>query len=128
MDIDAGWAASQSPALRQCLRRAQLVTVTRRDHERLPADCIAGIGLGEPGGPALIIKSGPAGVTVLANGESVALPAPVVQQPIRTDIGAGDLLLGLLSARIALHSRPAFLETIEGAYREACPVVAQLLQ
>lgn len=128
IDIDASWAASQVPALRRCLRRAQLVTITQGDYARLPSDLLAGSGLGQRHGAALVIKSGEGGVTVIAEGEQRQLPAPVFEGPIGTDIGAGDVLLGILGARLGLQLSPISAEDIESAYRAALPVVARLLQ
>ena len=61
IDIDGNWVASQSPGLRHCLQRVQLVTITRREHARLPPEIFSGTGIGQRQGAMLAIKSGPAG-------------------------------------------------------------------
>jgi hypothetical protein len=128
IDIDGCWVASQSSAIKECVRRARLVTITRRDHERLPPGFFAGTGSGGPSGPMLVIKAGAAGVELIAEGGRRVLPAPPVDGPVGTDVGAGDVLLGFLAARLGSTWVPPSLETLEAAYREATPVLSKLLR
>jgi hypothetical protein len=128
MDIDACWAASQSLALNRCVRRVNLVTITRRDYEELPSQVLAGTKAGQPGGAALIIKAGATGIMVNAQGETRLLPAPAVSGEVKTDVGAGDFLLGILSAHLGPRCISCSVEEIECAYWEACPLLVQLLE
>lgn len=128
LDVDGSWAASQLPALRQCWRRVHLVSVTKTDYDRLPSEARAGSGLGQRGGPVLVLKSGPDGVTISAEGEARSLPAPTVRGAVQTDIGAGDVLLGILTARLAECRSPISLDAAASAYLAALPVLARLLQ
>jgi hypothetical protein len=128
IDVDASWAPSQQAALNKCLRLVQLATITRHDYEKLPSRVLAGTKLGQREGGVLIIKSGADGVTLLADGKSQAMPPPVIDDQLNTDIGAGDLLLGLLATRLGLASQPTLIHEVEFAYREVLPVVGRLLQ
>ena len=127
MDINVGWVPSQVLALGQCLRRAHLVTITRSDLERLPRAATSGTGLGEPGGAALLVKAGPAGVTLVAGGHSCMLPPPEVAR-LQTDVGAGDLLLGCLAALLGHTPVPLSAKHVEHAYAKVRPVLSRLLQ
>ena len=76
----------------------------------------------------LIIKDGPAGLTIMVGGDSSTMPAPVILGPLKTDIGAGDLLLGLLATKLGFASRPTLLPDVEAAYCEVAPIVGRLLR
>lgn len=128
IDVNVDWLPAQAPALKYCLQRAQLVTVTREDYLRLPSDLLAGTGLGRRGGPALVVKAGEAGVTVHAEGQSRWLQPPKIDGGARTDVGAGDLLLGILTARLGCKSGPVSVRDLEAAYAAALTLLARLLE
>ena len=126
-DLDARWAPSQPAALAACVRLADLLTLTRTDYQNLPPSVLAGSGAGQPGGSLLIIKDGANGVDLLADGKHLHLPPAAINGPLRTDVGAGDLLLGLLAARLGRLPAPPTLDDCAVAYLAALPVLAKLL-
>jgi len=127
IDLDARWAPSQPAAFAACARRAQLLTLTRADQLSLPRGTFAGSRAGERGGPVMVVKDGADGVDILAGGGRLHLPAPVCNGPVRTDAGAGDLLLGFLAARLGPLTAPPTLDDCAGAYLAALPLLSRLL-
>lgn len=128
IDVDGSWVASRPWAVNECLRRADLVTITRGDYDRVPPDVLEGTGVGRRPGAVLVIKSGSAGVEIVAGGQRRALPPPGVDARVGTDVGAGDVLLGFLAARLGSRAAPCDLEAAEAAYLDAGPTLSRLLQ
>lgn len=126
-DLDARWAPSQPAALAACVRLADLLTLTRTDYQHLPPSVFAGSRAGQPGGPLLIIKDGAHGVDLLADGKRLHLPPAAINGPLRTDVGAGDLLLGALAAQLGRLPAPPTLDDCATAYHLALPLLARLL-
>jgi hypothetical protein len=127
IDIDGRWSPSQPAALNRCLRRVNLVTITRRDYEQVHGHVFAGTKIGQSGGAAVVIKAGADGIIVKAEGETRLLPAPASEK-VTNDVGAGDFLLGLLTARLGSCCSPCSVAEIESAYRDALPLLARLLE
>nr|WP_315250263.1 hypothetical protein [uncultured Duganella sp.] len=126
-DLDARWAPSQPAALAACVRLADLLTLTRTDYQNLPPGVFAGSGAGQPGGPLLIIKDGANGAILLADGKRLRLPPAAIGGPLRTDVGAGDLLLGALAARLGRLPAPPTPDDCASAYHATLPLLARLL-
>lgn len=127
VDLDARWAPSQPAALATCVRQADLLTLTRTDYHSLPPSMFAGSSAGQPGGPILVIKDGPRGVDILAHGARLHLPPAPLDGPLRTDVGAGDVLLGALAARLGRLPTPPTLDDCATAYLAALPLLSRLL-
>jgi hypothetical protein len=125
MDIHGDWIPHRAAALDACLRRSNLVTITERDLARLPPTLR--VELEQPQGPAVVIKRGAKGVTIMAGGERSDLRAPDLQGAIRQDIGAGDLLLGALAASLTRVDGPVPLAGLCNAYVEVRPLIARLI-
>jgi hypothetical protein len=115
IDVCGEWPSFCAPAIRDCVRHAHLVTITAVDYRRLPRTVLEGVRLGHDGGPALIVKNGGAGVHIRCRGATIELPAPPVRT-LRTDVGAGDLLLGCLAANLDPHPDGLTPEELRDAY------------
>lgn len=126
MDVDGSWSASQATALQDCMSRVDLVTITQFDLERLPFRARAGVRLGQPGGPALLVKNGPSGVQIRSGGQERRMPAADCRE-VATDIGAGDVLLGCLAGTLSGVESPLTVDAVAEAYSASLPVIATLL-
>jgi hypothetical protein len=128
IDVEAAWAPYRGEALNTCLTRANLITVTATDLRLMPKRVWRDVRAGHRGAPAaLLIKHGREGISVLADGRKRDLPPPTAPDRVVTDVGAGDLLLGALSACLSREAGPLSLDAVEGAYRGAIPILAELL-
>ena len=127
MDIDGRWGPTQLDALKACLPHVQLLTVTRTDLARLPRGLLAGTGIGRRPGTVLLVKDGPAGVTARIDDQERSWPAPPCDREPSTDIGAGDLLLGILGTIIGCSPTPVTHAVAEAAYVRAMPTLSALL-
>ncbi len=77
----------------------------------------------------VVLKKGSRGVSLYHNGHERQLPAPT-PLVIRSDLGAGDLLLGLLSGHLAGASGPndaLTIDNLEEAYFTVRPWLSELL-
>jgi hypothetical protein len=127
IDIDASWAASQPNEIRKCLDNVDLVTITSADFYRMSA-VFAGTSVGSTDGAALVMKSGADGVSITVDGRTVSVGSPELKGKLKTDVGAGDVLLGFLSAELFANNAPCTLEMVEDAYLRARPLLSTLLQ
>lgn len=95
MDAHMEWLRVRERALNACLQKAHVITITEAEYKALPLAAKSGVTLGG-NDKALIIKRGAQGITILAGHQRRDLPPP---EPavIRTDVGCGDLLIGLLA-------------------------------
>jgi sugar/nucleoside kinase (ribokinase family) len=110
-----------------CLRQVQLVTITAKDMAALPPEVLRGVRAGKPGGPALVVKRDVRGVSIIVNGECRNLPPPTLQMPVRTDAGAGDVLLGGLAVHLSRSQESLSIDRVQQAYEACRPAVAGLL-
>lgn len=124
IDVDGSWAASQGPAIARCVERAQLVTIGETDFVRLPATLRAQLQLGDR---ALVRKDGARGGRITVAGDELVVPPPPLAAPVVTDVGAGDVLLGVMTTVLAAESRPLSVATVAAAYRRAWAILARLL-
>ncbi len=134
LDLDAGWFRYRHPDLEECLTQASFATITRADFARLPP---AATRLLEA--YTVVVKNGPHGVVVMTGDTRDHLPPPVERQSdVRSDVGAGDLLLGCLAGALERNTnatetgvatpRPGGLHTLVcDAYLKSLEVLACLL-
>lgn len=125
-DIHSQWLKFRPSETLSCLRAANVVTLTEDELRLLPRQLLAQARLGSPGGPALLIKHGASGCVVRANGREASVPPPVLSRPASHDVGAGDLLLGLLAAH-SPSERELEVEDLVLAYERSMPFLAQFL-
>jgi len=78
----------------------------------------------------IVLKRGPQGVTLRYGGQHRQLPAASPER-VLSDLGAGDLVLGFVAARLASRvkdDKRIDINDLESAYLEALPWIAQLLE
>lgn len=127
MDLHRAWLHVRLREIATCLRRVDLVTLTESELDRLPRDAVRGLRYGQPGGPAMVVKRGSRGVTLLAAGASRDASAPTPEGGVQSDVGAGDFLLGALTARLAQAPPPVSMARLQAAYRSACRDLGRFL-
>jgi hypothetical protein len=126
IDIHSQWIKFRPSETLSCLRAANVVTLTESELQLLPRQVVVQAHLGLQGGPALVIKYGASGCLVRANGREAIVPAPVLLRPASHDVGAGDLLLGLLAAHCPFKPEIE-VEDLVLAYERSMPFLAQFL-
>ncbi len=126
IDIHSQWIRFRPSETLSCLRVANVVTLTESELQLLPRQVVVQAHLGSQGGPALVIKQGASGCVVRANGREAVVPAPALSRPPSHDVGAGDLLLGLLAANCPFKSELE-VEDLILAYERSMPFLAQFL-
>ena len=126
IDIHSQWIRFRPSETLSCLRAANVVTLTESELQLLPRQVVVQAHLGSQGGPALVIKHGASGCVVRANGREAIVPAPVLSRPASHDVGAGDLLLGLLAAHCPFKPELE-VEDLVLAYERSMPFLAQFL-
>jgi sugar/nucleoside kinase (ribokinase family) len=126
IDLSGEWLSFCAPAVRECLSRVHLVTMTEADHRALPRTALEGVRLGYHGGPALIVKRGHKGVVVRCGGVTTELAPPQVAH-VRADVGAGDVLLGCLAAQLGAPADGLRSPEVCEAYQSSTGTVARLL-
>ncbi|MBO9537890.1 hypothetical protein [Herbaspirillum sp.] len=102
MDAHIEWLRMREKSLNVCLQKAHVVTITETEYKALPLSAKSGVSFGGHD-KVLIIKRGSQGITIMAGNECRELPSP---NPIaiRTDVGCGDLLIGLLAGHFLSSS------------------------
>lgn len=128
LDLHGMWFGYRETEIQNCLSRATLVTLTRAEFSSLPRALVARAALGKHGGAALILKDGANGCIARAFGGEVELPAPQVKGEALHDIGAGDLLIGLLAGHLATISKAWTLTDIVQAYHASLSRISELLR
>ncbi len=126
MDLHATWMRARRTSLEYCINRADFITgteaefaywagvapnhVTRRSSVRL-------------------VKRGPNGVLLSSGGLTTELSAPTSSQSQPNDVGAGDLLLGLVGGGAIKRAKgmPPLLSHYVEAYEEARAFLSILL-
>jgi sugar/nucleoside kinase (ribokinase family) len=103
VDLHVAWMRSRRSSLRYCVEAAHLVSGTVEEFNALAesnvrtrSECVR------------LVKRGPRGVVVTDKCTARSLPAPDLASPMKSDVGAGDFLLGLLvgsAARSGLIDR-----------------------
>jgi sugar/nucleoside kinase (ribokinase family) len=126
VDVDGAWTLYRTKSINLCLRRAHLVTISENDLKALPRGVLSGVRAGYSAGTALVIKRGAAGVRLVVNGEHRDLPPPVSPSSVRTDIGAGDVLLGGLATSLGFDDDMS-MDRVEDAYQRCVPIITHLL-
>jgi hypothetical protein len=122
IDMFHGWVRFLGNSCHDCIREADLVTLTAREAGMLAS--ARPIALRDDA--ILVTKHGRDGVHVSAPGRSAWLPPPQVDH-VRCDIGAGDLLLGALAAAASQVGPAHRFEAVVDAYDTIRPALALLL-
>lgn len=129
MDAHMEWLRVREKALNACLQRAHVITITETEYKALPPAAKSGVALGG-NDKALIIKRGAQGITILAGHQRLDLPPPAPAL-IRTDVGCGDLLIGLLAGHfIASFSMEpqTLIDHLSQAYLNSLPQLSELIE
>jgi hypothetical protein len=129
MDAHKEWLRMREKALNACLQKAHVVTITETEYKALPLAAKSGVTFGGDD-KALIIKRGAQGVTILAGHQRRDLPPPA-PTVIRTDVGCGDLLIGLLAGHfIASFSMEpqTLIDHLSQAYLNSLTQLSELIE
>jgi hypothetical protein len=124
LDLQSDMILNRSKILDECLRHIDLITVTEHDLAAIPRHFISNY-INSVRNPFLIIKRAERGITVRHMGNMIDLPAPEITV-LRNDVGAGDLLVGALTAEIIGKKEYTFRGVCE-AYHKCTSTVARLL-
>jgi hypothetical protein len=130
MDAHMEWLRMREKALNACLQKAHVITITETEYKALPLSARSGVSFGGHD-KALIIKRGAQGVTIMAEHQRRELPPPA-PSVVRTDVGCGDLLMGLLAghfmASLAAEPRQALIDRLSRAYMDSLAELAELIE
>ncbi len=119
-DLDAAWGPSRIRSAAEIARRARIVTIGERDLGEWPE--IKEASTHDEG--ILVVKRGEHGLRVVLKGVQVELPAPIDTHEVLCDVGAGDLLIGLLGAAMPEEMS---IDRIVEAYGMARGIIRRLL-
>ena len=130
MDAHMEWLRMREKSLNHCLQKAHVITITETEYKALPLSAKSGLTFGGHN-KALVIKRGAQGVTILAGTQRQELPPPS-PSVIRTDVGCGDLLIGLLAghfiASFAIKSPQTLIDQLSQAYLDSLSQLAELIE
>lgn len=129
MDAHMEWLRVREKALNACLQKARVITITETEYKALPIAAKSGVTFGE-NDKALIIKRGAQGVTILTGHQRRDLPPPA-PAVVRTDVGCGDLLIGLLAGHfIATFSMGSqtLIDRLSQAYLNSLTQLSELIE
>jgi len=106
MDVYSEWLKYRSKEVGECLRKADVVTMTEREYSLLPKLALSGITFGQDN-KILVLKRGAKGVSIVVSGEVHDLP-PASPSFVYSDVGCGDFLLGLIAGEFVKnrHTEP----------------------
>lgn len=129
MDAHMEWLRVREKALNACMQKAQVITITETEYKALPLASKSGVTFGGDD-KVLIIKRGAQGVTILAEHQRRDLPPPS-PTVIRTDVGCGDLLIGLLAGQFiaTLPMEPqTLIDHLSKAYLNSLNQLSELIE
>lgn len=129
MDAHMEWLRMRERALNACLKKADVVTITETEYKALPLSAKSGVDWGGHD-KALIIKRGAHGVTLLVGRQRRDLPPPAPLM-VRTDVGCGDFLIGLMAGHfMAANQSPPepLIDLLSHAYLDSLQDLAPLLE
>ena len=122
IDLFHGWIRFLKGTCLECIRKADLVTLTA--HEASMLGSIGRLELNETG--ILVTKHGRKGVHVQGMDQAIWLPPPEIAFA-RCDIGAGDILLGALATAASQSSPENRFQAVIDAYLTITPTLHTLL-
>ncbi|KHS96408.1 hypothetical protein RC88_06915 [Pectobacterium parvum] len=128
MDFNMNWLAIRGEELRQCLRYVDMITITRHEYSSLGKRFFATF-LAQKN-KFLLVKDGSHG-SELISGEERELLAPAMPRTVTTDVGCGDLLIGLVAGYLSHQLSRAdamVFQQIKAGYLAALPWIATLLE
>ncbi|KFF67590.1 hypothetical protein IW01_14675 [Pectobacterium brasiliense] len=128
MDFNMNWLTIRGEELRQCLRYVDVITITRHEYRSLGKHFFATFFTQKH--KFLLVKEGSHG-SELISGEERELLAPATPQAVITDVGCGDLLIGLLAGYLhhqLLQDNAVTFQKIKAGYLAALPWIATLLE
>lgn len=130
MDVHMEWLRFREKALHACMQKANVITITETEYKALPlAARSGGVFSGED--KAVIIKRGRQGVTIVAQRQQHDFPPPSPSH-IGTDVGCGDLLIGLLAAHALKRADSglplASIDRLGQAYLDSLTELARLIE
>lgn len=128
MDFNMNWLAIREKELRQCLRYVDIITITKHEYYSLGKYFFATF-LAEKN-KYLLLKEGRHGSELISGEERELLP-PAMPQIVTTDVGCGDLLIGLLAGYLShqiLRTETVTFQQIKTGYLAALPWIATLLE
>lgn len=126
VDLHSQWLPFRPSETLTCLRAASVVTLTEAEYQILPKHLLLKSRLGAQGGPALLIKRGSRGCFLRANDQDIEMSAPELAHAPSHDVGAGDLLIGLLAGHCPM-TRTVDLEDLQRAYLRSMPTLSEFL-
>lgn len=127
LDICSQWVGYRDRQISQCLERSNLVTITKADLNSLPHAMARR--LFSERRRIVVVKDGSAGVSLFLGSQGpLELPAPRSTR-VQTDIGAGDLLIGAISTRLALNDSGCISsQQAVDEYFRCLPLIGALLE
>ena len=128
MDFNMNWLAVRGEELRQCIRYADIITITRHEYHSLGKHFFATF-LAQKN-KFLLVKAGSHGTEFISAGERELLP-PAKPQTVTMDVGCGDLLIGLLAGSLSgqlTRSDALAFQQVKAGYLAALPWIATLLE
>lgn len=130
MDAHMEWLRMREKALNACLKAAHVITITETEYRAMPLSARSGVTFGG-NDRALIIKRGAKGIAIFAGHQCQELPPPA-PSVLRTDVGCGDLMIGLLAghflASLSTDPTQALIDRLSQSYMNSLPELAELIE
>lgn len=128
MDFNINWLSIRTLDLISCLKRVDIVTITQYEFNSLDKSIFQHFDLNK--NKYLLIKDGEKGTRLISK-EREEMLEPANPKYVHTDIGCGDLLIGLLGGYIhnsVTSAHELSFELIKNAYLNALPFITKLLE